>query len=256
MKANPILAAKSSRGATLGIWLTLGNTFVAEMLGRMGFDWVVIDRQHGSIEWDMVGAAIQAIELGGAAALVRVEWNSPSLIMRALDLGAAGVVVPMVSSVADATRAAEAVRYPPRGIRSFGPTRNYYAVDAEQIEPACIVMIETREGMANVEAIAATAGVDGLFIGPADLALALDVPITLPMQASVLASIDRMVAACAATGALAGAASFNIQSAEDFLQRGVRFLTLGADVGYLRRGALQDVEFLKELKKHTPPALR
>ncbi len=250
MRPNPILQAKTSGTATIGAWLTLGNTYVAELLGKMSFDWIVIDRQHGSIEWDMVGPAIQALELGGSSALVRVDWNEPSLIMRALDLGAAGVVVPMVSSAGEASRAAEAARYPPRGIRSFGPTRNYYSADAEQVEPACIVMVETREGMANIEAIAATPGVDGIFIGPADLALALEVPISLPMHSSVLGAIDQMVAACRNAGVLAGAASFDIQSAEDFSRRGVRLLTLGADVGYLKRGALQDIDFVKECRRH------
>jgi 4-hydroxy-2-oxoheptanedioate aldolase len=247
MKANPILRAKAAGGRTVGIWLTLGNSFVAEQLGRLGFEWVVIDKQHGSIEWSDVGPAIQAIELGGSTALVRVEWNSPELIMRALDLGAAGVIVPMVSTADEARRAATAARYPPRGIRSFGPTRNYYAADAEQIEPACIVMIETREALDNLTAIVGTPGVDAVFVGPADLALALGVPISLPMHARVLEAIDTTVAACQAAGVLPGAASFSVQNAAEFLERGVRLLSLGADVSYLRRGAQPDIEFLKGL---------
>jgi 4-hydroxy-2-oxoheptanedioate aldolase len=249
MKANPILQAKATGGRTVGAWLTLGNSFVAEMLGKLGFDWIVIDRQHGSVEWNTVGAAIQAIELGGSCAVVRVEWNSPDLIMRALDLGAVGVIVPMVSTAADARRAAEAARYPPHGIRSFGPTRNYYSVDAERVEPACIVMIETREAMDNLQAIVTTPGVDGVFVGPADLALDLGVPISLPMHQSVTAAIDKTVGACAAAGILPGAASFSVQNASDFLGQGVRLLTLGADVSYLRRGAQPDIEFLQGLGK-------
>jgi 4-hydroxy-2-oxoheptanedioate aldolase len=249
MKRNPILDAKASGRCTTGIWLTLGNTFVAEMLGRMGFDWIVIDRQHGSIEWDAVGPAIQAIELGGSCAVVRVEWNSPELIMRALDLGAVGVIVPMISTAADAEKAAQAVRYPPRGIRSFGPTRNYYSTSGEQLEPACIVMIETRLAMDNLQAIVATPGVDAVFAGPADLALDLGVPISLPMHAGVLDAMDKIVAACAATGVLPGAASFSVENATEFHRKGMRLLTLGADAGYLRRGAQADVEFASELRK-------
>jgi 4-hydroxy-2-oxoheptanedioate aldolase len=245
MKLNPILRAKSAGHRTMGIWLTVGNPYVAELLGRLGFDWVVIDRQHGSIEWGEVGPAIQAIELGGSTALVRVEWNSPDLIMRALDLGAAGVIVPMVSTAEDARRAAEAARYPPRGIRSFGPTRNYYSADAEQIEPACIVMIETREALDNLHAIVSTPGVDGVFVGPADLALALGVPISMPMHDRVLRAIDLTVAACVEAGILPGAASFTLQNAGEFLGQGVRLLTLGADVSYLKRGAQPDIDFFK-----------
>jgi 4-hydroxy-2-oxoheptanedioate aldolase len=248
MKVNPVLKAKTAGGWTVGTWLTLGNTFVAEMLAKVGFDWILLDKQHGSIEWNAVGPAIQAVELGGSCALVRVDWNSSELIMRALDLGAAGVVVPMVSTAADAKRAAEAARYPPRGIRSFGPVRSRYSTNAEPFEPACIVMIETREALANLEDIARTPGVDGLFVGPADLALDLGVPMSLPMHANVLSAIDKVVAVSASAGILPGAASFSPQNAEDFLARGVRFVTLGADVGYMRRAAQQDMEFLKALQ--------
>jgi 4-hydroxy-2-oxoheptanedioate aldolase len=247
MKVNPVLEAKATGGRTVGIWLTLGNTFVAETLGKVGFDWILVDRQHGSIEWNAVGPAIQAVELGGSCALVRVDWNSPELIMRALDLGAVGVVVPMVSTAADAKRAAEATRYPPRGIRSYGPVRSHYSPNAERLEPACMLMIETREALQNLEAIATTPGVDGLFVGPADLALDLGVPISLPMHANVISAIDKVVAVCASSGILSGAASFNSENAKDFLGRGVRFVTLGADAGYMRRAAQQDMDFLKGL---------
>jgi 4-hydroxy-2-oxoheptanedioate aldolase len=248
MKVNPVLQANIAGRRSVGTWLTLGNPFVAEMFGKIGFDWIMIDRQHGSIEWNEVGPAIQAVELGGSCALVRVDWNSPELIMRALDLGAAGVVVPMVSTAEDARRAAEAARYPPRGIRSYGPLRGYYLANAQQFEPACIVMIETRQALENLEEIARTPGVDGLFVGPADLALDLGVPISLPMHADVMSAIDKMVAVCASAGILPGAASFNTQNAEDLLGRGVRFITLGADISYMRRAAQQDMEFLNGLE--------
>jgi 4-hydroxy-2-oxoheptanedioate aldolase len=245
---NPILEAKTTGNATIGVWLTVGNTFVAELMAQLGFDWVIIDRQHGSIEWSDVGPCIQAIELGGSPALVRVDWNSPELIMRALDLGAAGVVVPMVSTAEDARRASEAARYPPHGIRSFGPTRSYYAVDAKRPAPACIVMIETREALRNLQQIIAVPGIDALFMGPADLGLDLDVPLTLPMHEKVLCEIDNMVSACGTKGVLPGAASFSLDNAKDFIRRGLKVVTVGADVGYLRRGAQADADFCKDLR--------
>jgi 4-hydroxy-2-oxoheptanedioate aldolase len=248
-KTNPIFDAKASGAPTMGVWLTVGNTFVAELLGQLGFDWVIIDRQHGSIEWSDVGPCIQAIELGGSPALVRVDWNSPELIMRALDLGAAGVVVPMVSTAEDARRASQAARYPPQGIRSFGPTRSYYAVDAKRPAPACIVMIETREALLNLQQIITVPGIDALFVGPADLALDMGVPLTLPMHEKVLQEIDTMVSACGANGVLPGAASFSLENAKDFIQRGVKVVTVGADVGYMRRGVQSDADFCKSLRK-------
>jgi 4-hydroxy-2-oxoheptanedioate aldolase len=248
-KTNPILEAKSTGNATVGVWLTVGNTFVAELVGKLGFDWVLIDRQHGSIEWSDVGPCIQAIELGGSSALVRVDWNSPELIMRALDLGAAGVVVPMVSTAEEARRASEAARYPPQGIRSFGPIRSYYAADTDRPPPACIVMIETREAIGNLQQIIAVPGIDALFVGPADLGLDLGVPLTLPMHEKVLQEIDNMVSACGAKGVLPGAASFSLDNAKDFIRRGVKVVTVGADVGYLRRGAQSDADYCKSLRK-------
>jgi 4-hydroxy-2-oxoheptanedioate aldolase len=248
-KTNPILGAKAGGAATMGVWLTVGNTFVAELMGRLGFDWVIIDRQHGSIEWSEVGRCIQAIELSGSPALVRVDWNSPELIMRALDLGAAGVVVPMVSTAEEARRASQAARYPPQGIRSFGPTRSYYAIDAGRPPPACIAMIETREALRNLQQIVAVPGIDALFVGPADLGLDMGVPITLPMHEKVLQEIDNMVSACEAHGVLSGAASFNLDNAKDFIRRGVKVVTVSADIAYLRRGAQPDADYCKSLRK-------
>jgi 4-hydroxy-2-oxoheptanedioate aldolase len=248
MKINPVLAAKSSRGRTFGIWQTLGNSFVAEMFGKFGFEWVIVDMQHGSIDWHDLGPVIQGIELGGSCALVRVEANTPSLIMRALDLGAAGVIVPMISSADEARRASEAVHYPPKGNRSFGPTRSYYMLDAERPPPACILMIETRAGLDGVEAIAATPGVDGLFLGPVDLALDLGLPLSLQMHAAVLAAVDRMVAACTAAGVLSGSTSMGKDNAQDLIKRGVQLLSLGSDIGYLKKGAQEEIDFLPALK--------
>ncbi len=248
METNPIHDAKNGTRPTFGPWLTVGNTFIAEALARQGFDYVAIDLQHGSIGWDALGPAIQAIELGGSCAVVRVPWNAPDYIMRALDLGAVGVIVPMVSSAAEARAASEAVRYPPRGNRSYGPTRSYHSLAGSPVEPACLVMIETRGGLENIRDIAATPGVDGLFLGPADLSLDLGLPLSLVPAQPVLDAVDAMVAACAGPGVVPGAASFDPVSGEDFLKRGVRFLTLGGDMAYLRRGAQQDADFIKRWK--------
>lgn len=248
MKQNPILAAKASGGTSLGAWLTLGNTFLAELMGKLGFDWIVLDLQHGTINWDTAGAAIQAIELAGTSAIVRVPWNDPPLIMRALDLGAAGVVVPMVSTVDDARRASEAARYPPHGIRSFGPSRGYYSTNAQRTEPACIAMIETRLAVDNLAAIVSTPGIDATFMGPVDLALDMGLPLSMSMDEKVLRAADEMVAACQKSGVLPGSASLGLKNAEELIRRGVRLLTLGADVSYIQRAAQQDVEFIKALR--------
>ncbi|WP_405182606.1 aldolase/citrate lyase family protein [Nocardia sp. NBC_01377] len=145
---------------------------------------------------------IQAVELGGGASLVRVAMNQPDLIMRALDVGAIGVVVPMVSTPAQARAAADATRYPPHGTRSFGPVRNFYGVEAAAAVSTCLFMIETAEGLDNVDEIAATPAVDGLFVGPADLGLALGVGLggMNPTNETVLSAVATVVRAAEAHG--------------------------------------------------------
>lgn len=248
---NPILDAKRPPHRTIGAWLSVGNTFVAEALAKQRFDFIAIDLQHGTVGWDMLGPVIQAIELGGSCAIVRVPWNFPPYIMRALDLGAVGVIVPMISTAEEAHRAAQAVRYPPQGNRSFGPCRSYYSMDAKPVEPACLVMIETREGLENIAEIASTPGIDGMFLGPVDLAIDLGLaPSALPHPA-VSDAIDRMISVCDDAGIVPGSASLGTQNAEDLLGRGVRFVALSSDLGYLGRGIQQDAELLKRWKGAT-----
>lgn len=232
---------------SFGSWVTLASPVAVELMGKAGYDWVILDTQHGAITFDDLLGAIQALDLGGTRALVRVGWNDPMHIMRALDLGALGVIVPMVSTPEQALAAAQATRYPPHGIRSFGPVRNYYGPVAEGApEPLCFVMIETAEGLANVDAIAATPGVDGLFVGPVDLALALGMGPALVMPDALLLEIDKVVAAARKHGIISGCATLGAPNAKALMERGVQFLTLGNDAGLLRRGAAADLALAKE----------
>ncbi len=151
------------------------SALAAEVMGQAGFDFVCVDLQHGLGDLGDAGPLLQAISITGADPLVRVPGNEPWLIMRALDLGACGVVVPLVGSAEEAARAAGACRYPPAGIRSWGPVRvsSTKALDvrARNLHVLCLPMIETPEGVANLEAICSVPGVDGIYVGPSDLAL-------------------------------------------------------------------------------------
>lgn len=239
-------AAAAGR-ASFGSWLTLSDPLAAELMGKAGYDWVIADTQHGAIGWDAMLQTIQALELGGTRALVRVGWNDPMLIMRALDLGALGVIVPMVSTAEQARIAAQASRYPPHGIRSFGPVRSYYSASSEpKSEPLCFVMIETAEAMDNLDAIAAVEGVDGLFLGPVDLALSLGLGPALVMPDQVLAAADAIVTAARRHGKIPGSAALGAPNAKALMERGMQFLTLGNDAGLIRRGAAADVAMAKE----------
>jgi 4-hydroxy-2-oxoheptanedioate aldolase len=239
---NVIQEALLAGRPTYGIWAAGPSAVAAETLGRSGLDWILLDMQHGAVTAADLLPLIQAIELGGSKPLVRVARNDSALIMRALDLGAIGVVVPMVNTAEDARAAADSTRYPPAGTRSFGPTRRFYGLDAASASTTCLVMIETAEALANLEEIAATPGVDGLFVGPVDLGLALGAGLQLGANPIVDEAIARVIAVANTHGLIAGAAGLNPQHAEDLLAAGARLVTVGSDVGHLTAALAADRE--------------
>jgi 4-hydroxy-2-oxoheptanedioate aldolase len=247
---NRIREALAAGRPTFGAWCCLPGSLSAEFMGGAGFDWVIVDAQHGAVTVADLVPVVQALQLGGTPAVVRVPWTDPPTIMRVLDFGAAGVLVPMVNSAEDAAAAARAVRYPPDGIRSYGQTRPRYASTADaNADVVLLVMIETAEALANLEAIAATPGVDGLFVGPVDLGLSLGLPLDFTGTAPpVVEATERVVTAAAAAGKFAGSVSSGAEQAADLVRRGVSFVTLGADVGYLRAGIARDASAAESLR--------
>ena len=174
---NPLIARWRSGGATIGSWLSVSDPIIAELIASCGFDEVILDQQHGSIDLGTLPSLLQAVTVGGAIPITRVPWNDPVIIGKSLDLGALGVVVPMVDSPEEAAGPSQraATRPPERGrpVHS-GRTlvmRSNSPADWERV--ACVVMVETATGLRNVEAIAATPGLDGIYIGPGDLAIGL-----------------------------------------------------------------------------------
>lgn len=169
-----------SECATLG-WLSIAHSFTAEVMARQGFDALCIDLQHGTVEMDQLLPMLQSVSQTDTVPFVRVPWNDPATIMRALDLGAYGIIVPLVNTAEEAARAVAASRYSPVGMRSVGPVRGLQYGGTDYVAKAndeivVMAMIETREGLANLDAICATPGLDAVYIGPADLSLALDLP--------------------------------------------------------------------------------
>jgi 4-hydroxy-2-oxoheptanedioate aldolase len=160
------------------LWAAIPSSLTAELGAASGYDYVCVDLQHGLSDERMMVSMLQATMAAGSTPLVRVAWNEPGLIMRALDLGAAGVIVPLIESAAEASLAVRACRYPPEGMRSYGPSRAELVigspVPAELAAGAlCFVMVETQGALEQVDEIAATPGLDGIYIGPSDLSLAL-----------------------------------------------------------------------------------
>lgn len=244
----PSLRTRLLDQVTFGTWLAVNSSHSAEVMGQIGFDWVVIDTQHGAASEAGLLPIIQALGLSATPTLVRVNWIDPALIMRALDSGAAGVVVPMVNTPAAAAVAVSAVRYPPDGIRSFGPVRTYYSTDGAREEPLCIAMIETVEALENLDAIAATPGLDGLLVGPVDLALSMGLGLSREMPAQVLDAIERVSTACRKHGLIAASVALGRANAEDQIGRGVTALTSGADTLFMKRAASEELSALRKLR--------
>jgi 4-hydroxy-2-oxoheptanedioate aldolase len=163
---------------SLNGWLSIGNPFTAEIMAAQGYDSVSIDVQHGALDYASLLPMFQAMRASGVVPMARVPWLEPGIIMKVLDAGAYGVICPMINSAEQAREFVSYLRYPPLGQRSFGPTRANFSAGANYAGEAngeilAFAMIETMEGMENLEAIAATPGLDGLYVGPADLTLGL-----------------------------------------------------------------------------------
>ena len=168
---------REGRCVTMG-WLSLSHGFTAEVMARQGFDALVVDMQHGLTDFSNLWPMLQAISQTETAPVVRVPWNDPATIMRALDMGAYNIIVPLINTAQDAATAVAACRYPPVGMRSAGPVRAVHYGGADYLAKAndeivVMAMIETKEGLRNLDAICATPGLDAVYIGPADLSFAL-----------------------------------------------------------------------------------
>ena len=178
MRSNGIKVHWSRGIPVLNGWLSIACPFTAEIMAEQGYDSLTIDLQHGLVGYELATTMLQAIRASGVTPMVRVPWLDPAAVMKALDAGAYGVICPMVSSSEDAARLVSYVRYPPAGVRSFGPTRALFSAGADYGQHAdgevlCFAMVETAEGVANIDAICATPGLDGIYIGPADLTLGM-----------------------------------------------------------------------------------
>lgn len=208
----------------------------------MGFDWLCFDLQHGLLSMADLPARIAAIGATAATPLVRVVSNDAGEIGRALDAGAHGVIMPMIDTAEQAARAAAACRYPPAGRRSCGPLRGAMLEGAAYLasandEVACIAMIETAEGLANVDAIARTPGIDALFVGPMDLCYGLGIAPGAFSDPRFGEALRTITTASADAGIVAGLFGYTAELARAALDDGFAFASVGTDVGFLRAGA-------------------
>jgi len=236
-------------------WSNLASPVVAESIAREGFPAVVIDVQHGL--WDVASAfaAIAGINHAGSAPVLRVPLNDFAFVSRALDIGAEGIIAPMINTPTDASAFAAVAKFPPVGERSFGPHRAMALqgrkVPVDYLREAnegtlTFAMIETPTALANVDEIAATPGIDALFIGPYDLSTSLSAgkaqDITAP---EVETAIDRIREAADKAGKIPGIFCRDAGRAKAMAKRGFRFVTVGNDLGFLRESASAALKVLQ-----------
>jgi 4-hydroxy-2-oxoheptanedioate aldolase len=237
---------------TYGGWCVIPSAFSAELIGRCGYDWVCIDNQHGLIGYEQTTGMLQALSLTGTPSFVRVPWSQPDHIMKALDAGAQGIIVPMVGSAEDAKRAVECVKYPPAGYRSWGPIRasleveGYTSTLANQ-RTVVALMIETPDGVKNMDQIMKVEGVDAIYVGPADLGLshgmqpALGVPNGSDHEGLILSILE----GCKRNGVTPGIHTDGAVTAARWRQAGFRMLTVSTDGALMRRAATQALSDLR-----------
>lgn len=245
---NPLKDVWNEGRAAFGLWASMPVTFSAEILAKSGVDYICVDQQHGLMDYTSLVPMFQAVESGGATPITRVLKNDSGLIGKALDAGAWGVIVPLVSAAEEAARAVAACRYPPHGVRSYGPTRAGGVIgstDPEALggEVLCIVMVETREGLDRLDEISATPGLDGIYIGPSDLALSLGLTPTLEVKEKVhVEAVERIREACDQQGIIAGIHSPNGAWAGQHAEAGFDMITVAADASLLSVAARREVE--------------
>jgi 4-hydroxy-2-oxoheptanedioate aldolase len=227
----------------IGLWSSLSSNYTVEAIAGAGFDWILIDTEHSPNDLESVLGQLQAAAPYPTEAVVRVAWNDMVLIKRYLDIGARSLLVPYISSAEEARTAVAYTRYPPAGVRGvagttranrFGRVKDYAKRAHEEL--CVLVQVETKQGLENIEAICAVEGVDGVFIGPADLHASLGYlgetanPAVMPLM---LEAVRRIRKAGTAPGFLTGVEA----DARKVLEAGGLFVAVGADVGLLARSA-------------------
>ena len=215
----------------LGTFLNLGSPLAAEVCGRAGFDWALVDLEHGAGTEAELIPTLQALAATGTPAVVRVEANERPRFARALDAGADGVMVPRVDSAEEARAAVAAMRYPPRGVRGVAYMNRGagWAADAPEREALCAIQIESGAAVDAAAEIAQVDGVDVLFVGPSDLRQALGGPID--------DAVEVVLGAARASGKAAGILLRSRAQLDQTLEQGFRFVGVGSDSLFLAEGA-------------------
>jgi 4-hydroxy-2-oxoheptanedioate aldolase len=240
---NPFKRALRAGRAQIGLWSSLSSNYTVEVIAGAGFDWILLDTEHSPSDLENVLTQLQAAAPYPSHPVVRVPWNDMVTIKRMLDIGAQSLLVPYVSSAAEARSAVSYTRYPPAGVRGvagttratrFGRVQEYARRAHEEI--CVLVQVETQAALDNLEAICGIDGVDGVFIGPADLHASLGHAGEIA-NPKVKPLIDDAVRRIRKSGKAPGILTPNEADARHWLECGALFVAVGSDVGILARGA-------------------
>ncbi len=257
MRPNTLVQKLQAGKACTTAWLSIPSAYSAEIAGHAGFDGVVIDLQHGMIDFQMALGMLQAVSSTPATPVVRAPWNDSAQIMHLLDAGAYAVICPMISSATQCANFVRACRYPPKGERSFGPARGvlYGGADYFQHANATVMtwaMIETREALDNLEAILQVDELDGIYIGPNDLALALGAqPGSDFTNQTVVDAIAHIHHRAKASSKFTGIFCASGEAAAQRITQGFNLVTPSHDVAQLTAGMQQA---LAAVARGTPPS--
>ncbi len=242
------LRQKWQQGKTVfGAWAALPSAFSVELMAHPGLDYVCADQQHGLIDYSHTLDMYRAAEGRGLVPFTRVPANESWMIAKALDAGAQGIVVPLVNSREEAAAAVAACRYPPDGVRSYGPIRAALVGASRDTASLggsvlCFVMVETREALANIEQIASTPGLDGIYVGPADLALGLGLPPDLDKtEPEHVAAVQEILEACQRHGIVPGIQCGSGASGRKHADQGFRLITVIKDSALIQGGARKEI---------------
>jgi 4-hydroxy-2-oxoheptanedioate aldolase len=255
MRANRLREIWRDGGAAVNGWLQIPHGFAAEVMAGQGWDSLTIDLQHGPVGYDAALTLLQGFSASEATPLARVPWNEPGIIMKMLDAGCYGIICPMINSAEQARRFVGACRYPPAGYRSFGPTRVSYYAGADYPRHAndtviAMAMIETAEAYENLDEILDVPGLDGIYIGPADLGQSLIGKAAADhTDPRMIEAIDRILDETRKRGLIAGIHVAGTDYARQCIDKGFQFVTLLSDARLLAAAAQQAVDAIKR-KEH------
>ena len=256
MRKNKLKELFQNGKPIINSWLAIPSSFSAEVMANQGWDSVTIDMQHGLVDYPNAVTMLQAISTTGTVPLTRVNWNEPGQIMKILDAGSYGIICPMVSNRKEAEKFIKACQYPQKGYRSFGPIRaniyggTDYAKNADT-EILKLAMIETKEALEKLDEILDTPNLDGIYVGPADLSLAIgeEPGFDKPENSKTFKEILRILEAAKKKNLLAGIHNGTADYAQKMISRGFNLVTVGSDSRYIAAGAKSDLEKLKNIKK-------